>query len=68
MTTAAALQLGLILLPKITIGITQFASWLGSLRTAMKQTGEWTPDYEAAWRESMLRSNLRPEEIPDAAL
>lgn len=68
MSTIAALEVGLLLLPKVTTGLTQFVAWVNSLRTALQQTGEWTAEYEAAWRAALLSHDLRPEEIPDAHL
>ena len=65
MTAAAAAELALVLLPKITIGVEQFITWIATLRTSLKQTGEWTVDFEAAWKEGLLSHNLKPEEIPD---
>lgn len=61
-------QLATIALPKVTVGLTEFVSWMASLRRAAVQSGEWTPKYELQWREALLSRNLRPEEIPDAAV
>ncbi len=66
MTPALAIQLGMLLLPKLQIGIIQFVAWLNANRTAMQQSGEWTIEHESAWKEALLSKNLRPEEIPDA--
>ena len=68
MTPALAIQLGLLFLPKIQTGLVQFVAWLNANRTAMQQTGEWTIEHEAAWKEALLSKNLSPEEIPDADL
>lgn len=66
MSTAALIQLGLLLLPKVEVGVQQFVAWINSLRTAAKQSGEWTDDMEAIWRAGLLQQDLTPEEIPDA--
>jgi len=66
MQTIALLELGLTLLPKVTVGVTQFVAWLGALRTAVQQTGAWTAEYEAQWRAGLLNHKLAPEEVPDS--
>jgi len=68
MQVIALIELGLTLLPKITVGVAQFVSWLSTLRAAAQQAEVWTPEYEAAWRAGLLSHELRPEEIPDAAI
>lgn len=65
MTAAAIAELALVLLPKITIGVEQFVTWIATLRSSLKQSGEWTVDFEASWKEALLSHNLNPEEIPD---
>lgn len=65
MSTIAALELGLTLLPKITTGITEFVSWIASLKSALQQTGEWTSEYDAQWRAALLSQNIDPIEQPD---
>ena len=65
MQTIALIELGLVLLPKVTVGVTEFITWLGALRTAAQQSGEWTPAYEAQWRGGLLSQKLEPAEIPD---
>lgn len=66
MNAIAALQLALVLLPKITTGIVEFVAWIATLRRVLQQSGEWTADYEAQWREALLSRNILPEELPDA--
>lgn len=66
MQTIAMLELGLTLLPKVTVGVTEFVTWLSTLRRAVQQAAAWTPEYEAAWRAGLLQHDLTPEEIPDA--
>lgn len=67
MQTIALIELGLTLLPKVTVGVTQFVAWLNTLRAAAQQSGEWTPEHETQWRAGLLSQQLAPEEIPDAA-
>lgn len=67
MQTIALLELGLTLLPKVTVGVTDFVNWVNTLRAAAQQSGEWTPEYEAQWRAGLLSQQLAPEEVPDAA-
>lgn len=66
MNPTAWLELGLALLPKIEVGVTEFIAWLGKLRFAAMQDQEWTPDQEEAWRAALLAKNVNPEELPDA--
>lgn len=68
MSIIAIIELALTLLPKITVGVQEFITWLNTLRAAAKQSEVWTPEYEAAWRAGLLTHDLRPEEIPDAQL
>lgn len=65
MQILALLELGLVLLPKITVGVSQFVGWLSTVRTAAQQAEVWTEEHEAAWREGLLMRGLSPEEIPD---
>lgn len=66
MQAISLIELALTLLPKITVGVTQFVAWLNTLRAAAKQDGIWTAEYEAAWVEALLHHELRPEEISHA--
>lgn len=68
MQIIALIELGLTLLPKITVGVAQFVAWLNILRTVAKQAEVWSLDYEAAWVDGLLHHGLRPEEVPDANL
>jgi len=68
MQIIALIELALTLLPKITVGVTQFVAWLGVLRATAQQAEVWSPEYEAAWVAGLLAHELRPEEIPDAQL
>lgn len=68
MTTLEALSFALFLLPRVTVGVEQLIHWIVKLRSALQQTGEWTPAHEAQWRAGLLTHHLRPEEIPDALL
>lgn len=66
MPIAEMIALGLELLPKVTVGVSQFVQWLNTLRTAAKQSGEWTDAMEFKWRAGLLAQGLEPEEVPDA--
>lgn len=68
MTALMWFQLATLALPKVTVGLTEFVSWLASLRRAAIQSGQWSDAYEAQWREALLTQDLRPEEIPDAGV
>ena len=65
MGVAASIELALALLPKVTVGITQFVAWIATLKSAAQQSGEWTPEYDAQWRAGLLSQNLDPAEFPD---
>lgn len=62
------IEIGLTLLPKVTVGVTQFITWLNTLRTAAQQAEIWTAAHEAEWVAGLTTHALRPEEIPDAQL
>jgi hypothetical protein len=66
MQTIALLELALTLLPKVTVGVSDFVNWISTLRSAVQQSGHWTPEYEAQWRAGLLKHDLAPEEIPDS--
>ena len=65
LSTLTLIELALTLLPKVTVGVTQLVSWISTLRVAAKQDGEWSDEYESAWRAGLLSQNLDPAEIPD---
>lgn len=67
MTTIAALQVALALLPLIQTGITEFVNWINSLKKSIEQDGEWTPELDASWRASLLAKGLDPAYQPDQA-
>lgn len=66
MNTTAALQLGLALLPLVQAGVGEFIQWLAALRTALQQTGEWSPEQEAGYRQALLAKTGDPAYQPDA--
>lgn len=66
MTTAAIIKIALALLPEVRTGITELVAFIAKLRAAAIQTGEWTEEFESAWRAGLLAQELRPEEVPDA--
>lgn len=65
MTTLAALQLGLALLPLVTTGVTEFLKWLQSLRMALQQSGEWTSEQEETYRAALFSRLGDPAYAPD---
>lgn len=66
MTAAAALQLALVLLPKITIGVDNFIRWIRALRAEAERTGEMTPELRAQFRAGLLAAGVQDFEQPDA--
>lgn len=65
MSTAALIELALTLLPKVQTGVTEFIAWIASLRAISQQDGEWTPEFEQAWRDGLMFHSIGPEELPD---
>lgn len=66
MTAAAWIQFGLLLLPKVTVGLDHFVAWLHDLRATAEQTGEWTPELREQFRAALLAKGLADWEQPDA--
>ena len=64
MGTAAAIQLGLALLPLIEQGVPQFIAWITSLKAAAQQAGEWTDAQEADYRAALLAKTGDPAYQP----
>ena len=56
------------LLPYVTQGVTALLNLIASIRTAAKQTGEWTPELEAQWVAMLFQLALGHEAKPDAQL
>lgn len=65
MTTLAALQLALALLPLVTTGLTQFIQFIDSLRLALQQSGEWTEAQELDYRRALFAKLGDPAYAPD---
>ena len=65
MTPLAALQLALALLPLITTGVNQFIQFIGSLRSALQQSGEWTEAQEQEYRRALFAKLGDPAYAPD---
>lgn len=65
MTASVALQLAMALLPSIQHGVEQFIVWMESLRAAAKQSGEWTPEQDEAFRQSIMNKTGNPAYQPD---
>ena len=49
MSAGAILMVALQFLPMIQTGVAEFLAWLEVLRSAAIQTGEWTPEQDAAF-------------------
>jgi hypothetical protein len=62
---AVIFQVALALLPLVTTGVTEFIAWINSLKGAMQQAGEWTPEYQAAYRAALLAKGIDPAYQPD---
>ena len=54
MSAAALAQLAVVVLPLVQTGVSEFISWMMTLRGAAQQTGEWTADQEAAFRAALF--------------
>jgi hypothetical protein len=53
-------------LPQVTTGVEQLIAWIGGVRTAAQQSGEWTPALEAQYRASLFATTSDPAYKPDA--
>lgn len=65
MQTAAILQLAIALLPLIQTGVTEFIAWISTIRGALQQSGEWTPELETAYRAALYAKSNDPAYAPD---
>jgi len=65
MQAEAILKLALTLLPYVQTGITEFVKWVNTLRGAMQQSGEWTPELEATFRAALWARTQDPAYQPD---
>jgi hypothetical protein len=54
MPAIALVQVLLPMLPTITTGVDHLISFIVSVRTATKQTGEWTAEIETKFRGTLL--------------
>jgi hypothetical protein len=69
MTAALALASTIIAaLPTIEGDISGLISWIGSVRSAAKQSAQWTPELETDFLEALLASAKTKAWQPDAAL
>ncbi len=66
MSIPALIQLALSLLPIVTTEVGKFIAWIDSLIAAAKQSGEWTPDQEAAYRAALFAKTNDPAYKQDA--
>lgn len=58
-------QLAITLLPKIQTGITELINFINTVKTAAQQTGEWTPEMDQAFRDSLIEAGQDPAAQPD---
>lgn len=65
MTAAAAIQLALLILPKLQVGVTEFIAWMETLRASLKQAGEWTDEQDQAFEAALLAKKDDPAYQPD---
>lgn len=54
------------LLPSLTTGVGQLIGFIGSIRAAAQQSGEWTPELEKAFVDALIARNTDPAWRPDA--
>lgn len=54
------IQLALAALPLIQVGVPQFIAWIESLKSSAEQSGEWTPELQAAYRATLFAKTGDP--------
>lgn len=65
MTAIALAQIAIQLAPIVETGAAQLWGFINSVRAAAAQTGEWTPEIEAAYRASLQATHRDPAYQPD---
>jgi hypothetical protein len=65
MQALALAQLLIPLIPTIASGVEHLIAFIGSVRAAAQQTGEWTPAMEEAFRAALLATKTDPAYQPD---
>lgn len=65
MNAAAIVQLAIALLPLVQTGVSEFIQWISVLRGSLQQSGEWTPEIEAAYRAALFAKTRDPAYLPD---
>lgn len=60
------LQVALAALPIIQVGVNEFIAWINSLKVTAQQSGEWTPEVDAAYRAALWAKTGDPAYKPDA--
>lgn len=63
--TLVVLQMVVAALPYVDAGVEKLIAWINAVRQAAKQSGEWTPEMEAAWRSGLWARTKAPEYRPD---
>lgn len=66
MPAAALIQVFIALLPLVQTGVMELIAFINTLRAAAQQTGEWTPEQEAAYRAALFAKTNDPAYKPDA--
>ena len=61
--TVAIAQAVSALLPIVNTGVEHLIAWITTVRAAARQTGEWTPEADAAFRASLLATGKDPAYI-----
>lgn len=54
------------LLPYAVTGVTELIAYIDALKTAAQQSGEWTPEMDAAYRAALFAKTGDPAYKPDA--
>lgn len=65
MKSSEILQIALAFLPVINTGVNEFIAWLTTVRAAARQSGEWTPEQDAAFEAAIAAKKNDPAYLPD---
>lgn len=66
MTAAALIPIAIAALPYVQTGVTELIAWIAALVAAAKQSGEWTPAQDAAYRAALFAKTGDAAYKPDA--
>lgn len=67
MTAATLIPIIIAALPAITTGVTELIAWMGTLKAAAQQAGEWTDAQDTAYRAALFAKTTDPAYAPDPA-